>query len=213
MKSKIVLLSLLALVLAVPVLAQTTLTQFPANCIPGGLNSQFIFAPQSGAYAASPGPGLYNCISPNVAALFGGGGASKLLLLSDVTATTTAVTVFSFPVLANVNYTFSCTLFWQNSSTNADTFTLTTPSSPTSVLAFGELIYNATGSTNTAPFTGSPLALSSTAAGAGATTYKATISGGIQNGANAGSIAFQISASSGTATIKANSYCAANSAP
>lgn len=219
---KIGLLSLLALALAlVPVLAsaQNTLTQFPSTCTPaanGGTfstNSQFYFAPQSGAYASSLAPGLYNCISPGVAALFGGGGASKLLLLSDVTGTTAATTVFSYPILASTNYTFACVLFWQNSGTNAETFTLATPTSPTSTLAFATIIYNATGGSNTAPLTGSPLAINSTAAGAGATTYKATIDGGIQNGTTAGNLAFQISAATGTPTAKAGSYCTVNSAP
>lgn len=208
--------ALLALALAiVPALAsaQATLTQFPSVCVPGGINSQFLFQPQSGAYASALAPGLYNCIAPNQAALFNGGGASKLLLLSNVTTTTAATNVFSYPILASTNYTFTCTIFWQNSSTNAETFTLATPASPTSVFAFGELVYNAAGGSNTAPFTGSPLALSSTAAGAGSTTYKATISGGIQNGSTAGNLAFQISAAAGTATAVAGSYCAVNSAP
>jgi len=215
---KLVTLSLLALALAiVPVLAsaQATLTQFPTVCVPGGTNSQFIFAPQGGAYASALAPGLYNCIGPNQAALFGGGGASKLLLLSDVSATTVATTVFTFPILANTNYTFDCSLFWQSStSTAGDNFSLVTPASPTSVLAYLTSIYTTAGAIVAGVLTGSPLALSGGTAGAGSTTYKAVINGGIQNGTTAGGLSFQVNGVSGnTATVKAGSYCAANSAP
>ena len=189
--------------------AQTQVTQLPQTCTAG---VQYFLSPPAGPYAGLTA-GIYNCLPGNVLAQFGGGGANTLLLLSDFTNTTaTPATVFSFPVLANTNYTFACTMFWQNSGTNTETFTLTTPSSPTSVLAFGQVIYNAAGAQNTAPLSGSPLAITSTAAGAGSTTYKASIEGGIQN-VTAGTLAFQISAGTGTSTVKANSFCTARSAP
>ena len=215
---KLVTLSLLALALAiVPVLAsaQATLTQYPTVCVPGGTNSQFIFAPQGGAYASALSPGLYNCISPNVAARFGGGNANDLLLLSDVTATSSAVTVFSYPLLASTNYSFECTLFWQDSTTAAVNFSLAAPASPTSILGFLTSIYTAAGALVAVPLSGGPpVAAQSGAAGAGATTYKAVIDGGIQNGTTAGGLAFQVNGVSGsTATVKAGSHCSAKSAP
>lgn len=210
--------AVLALVLMVaPVLASAvnTLTQWPNVCIPGGTNAQFNFAPQSGAYASAIPPGLYNCISSNVAAIFMGGGANRVILLSDFTNTTaTAATVISYPLLAKTNYTFSCTLYWQNDGTNAPTFTLVTPTTPTSTLAFAQVIYNAAGSQVAGVLSGSPLAYTSAqAAGVGATTYKAIIDGGIQNGSTAGSLSFQASAATGTTTVKASSYCTVSSAP
>lgn len=205
----------LALVIApVHASAQTVLTTFPTVCIPGGTNSQFIFQPQGGAYASPLQPGLYNCISPNTPALFSVGGANRLLLLSDVATTTVATTVFSYPLLSYTNYTFTCTIFWQNSSTNANTFTVSYPTSPTAVSAFLTSIYTAAGAQVALPLAGGPpVTATGGAAGAGSTTYKAVIDGGIQNGATAGTLAFQISATSGTATAKAGSFCTANSAP
>jgi hypothetical protein len=210
----------LALTFAAPAFAQNSYTQFPTYCTPainGGTaatNSSFYFYPQGGAYASPLPPGLYLCTAPNVAAPFMGGGASKQLLLADVATTTAAASVFSYPLLANTNYTFSCTLFWQNSSTNADTFTVAAPTSPTAILAYLTSIYTAAGAQVAAPLSGGPpLTGTGGTAGVGSTTYKAIVDGGIQNGANAGNLAFQISATSGTATIKAGSYCTVNSAP
>ena len=198
-------------VLAVPAFAQTAVTQLPTTCVAGTLYS---YTPPSGPYSSATLPGTYLCLAGNVIAPFSGGGASQQLLLTDFSNTTaTAATFISYPVLASTNYTFSCDVFWQNSGTNAITFTITTPASPTSILAYGEVNYNAAGARTDAPFSGSPLAFTSTAAGVGATTYRAVITGAIQNGTTAGTLAFQASAGTGTTTLKAGSNCTVKSNP
>jgi hypothetical protein len=190
--------------------AQTIVTQIPTTCTTGTL---YLYYPQAGAYSSAPS-GQYVCGAGNQFLTYGGsGGNTQVLLASYTNATNTASAIFTFPVLASTNYQFSCTFYWQNSGTNANTWTLTTPSSPTNVIAFASLGYNATNSANTAPLTGSPLALTGTAAAAGATTYKATIDGTIQNGTTAGNIVFEGAASSGTLTVLNGSYCSNKSNP
>jgi hypothetical protein len=207
----IVLSCLLVMAFAITGFAQTQVTQLPTSCIAG---VQYQLSPAGGAYASQV-PGLYTCLPGNVLALFGGGGSNTLAVVgADFTnATATAATVISYPVQANLNYQFSCTLFWQNSGTNAMTLTVTTPGSPTNVLAFSQVYSTNTGTNTSGVLTGSPLAFSGAAAGSGATTYKATIEGTLENGSTAGTLAFQASAGTGTTTIKRGSYCSARSLP
>lgn len=202
---------LLVMAFAIAGFAQTQVTQLPNTCTSG---TQYFLSPAGGAYVTLL-PGLYNCLPGNVLARFGGGGANVLAVIgADFTnATATPATAIGYPVLASTTYQFNCTLFWQNSGTNAMTLTITTPGSPTNVLAFGQVNYNAAGAQTDAPFSGSPLAFTSTAAGVGSTTYRAQIDGTIENGANNGTLNFQASAATGTTTIKRGSFCEVRSLP
>lgn len=201
------LVTLCALVLALAGIgvAQTQVNQLPTYCIKG---AQVQLIPSGGAYM-SQAPGIYNCVATNVWALFAQNGANvQAILAADVTNTTaTAATYLSYPILALTNYSFSCTVLYTNSSTNAEVFTLTTPASPTNVLAFAQVYTTNTGTSTDGLLSGSPLAFTAAAAGAGSTVYRATIVGTIENGATAGTLAFQISAASGTSTVKRGSFC------
>jgi len=210
MKS-IVLSCLLVMAFAITGMAQTVVTQIPTTCT---TNTIYQLLPPAGAYAPTVPAGLYVCYGGNTFVSYGGAGGSTQVLLSNYTnATATASAIQTFPLLASTNYQYSCALFWQNSGTGAGiTLTLVTPSSPTSTIAFAQIIYNATGGSNTAPLTGSPLALTSTAAGAGATTYKALLDGTIQN-VTAGNLVFEGSTASGTVTVLNGSYCSVKSVP
>lgn len=215
MKKSVVLTMALSAVLLIggllmPAAAQVQITQVPTPCTP--LVIYQLSAP-GGAFSQQIQSGNYLCTASGAFLPYGGGGGVKQVVPSNVAATSTATTFLTYPVLANANYTFSCDVYWQNSGANATTFTLTTPSSPTSVIAFGQAIYAAGGTQNVGVFSGSPLAFSSTSAGAGSTTYKTIVSGTIFNGANAGNVAFQISAATGTATVLAGSTCAMQSNP
>jgi hypothetical protein len=188
--------------------AQTVVTQVPTTCTSYTI---YTYYPQGGAYGTTPA-GTYMCLPGNVFAAYGGAGAGTQLLLANYTnATATASNLFTFPVLASTNYQFRCTLFFQNSgSSNANVFTLTTPASPTNVVATAEFIYTST--LGAAALTGTPLIATATVP-AGATTYKATITGTIQNGTTAGNIVFQGAATTGTLTVLNGSYCSNKSLP
>lgn len=203
---------LLVLAMAIPGSAQTVVTQIPTTCTAYTI---YTYQPQGGAYAANPPAGTYTCLPGNVFVSYSGAGGTTQILLADVSATSTATAFLTFPVLASINYQLSCTLFWQNSTTDSDTFTIATPASPTSVVAYGQTFTGSTGGTVTgAVFTGSPLAVTTATATAGATSYLGKIDGTIQNGTTAGNVAFEISqGNGGTATIKAGSYCSAKSVP
>lgn len=177
--------------------AQTSITQVPTTCTN---YTVYLYTPPGGSFTGTPLPGLYYCLG-NALLAYG----KPQILMADVSATTTATPFITFPVLANTNYTFSCELYWQNSATNADTVTITTPASPTSVTAFAFSVV-ATG-INGNVFSGSPLALNTAAAGAGGTTYLDRVSGTIQNGSTAGNVVFEINGASGTGTAKANTSC------
>ena len=198
--------------------AVTVVSQLPTTCTAAtGTTAaqQTILQGQSGAYTGQ-GSGLYVCVEANVWQLFGQG-ANTLELqggdYSNATATagtiTAGGTTLSFPLNPNGTYKFSCTLFYTNTGTNAVTFTMITPTSPTNVVAYATNIYAAAGTQTFAPLTSSPLSIATTGATTG-TVYKEDIAGTIENGANAGVLAFQASAATGTTAVKRGSYCSIN---
>jgi hypothetical protein len=197
---------------SVPVLSSlTTYNQLPPSqqnptCSPG---TAFVLLPSGGSYIGQ-GPGLYICPQYNVPLLFGQGANTLEVQGADFTnATATAATVLSWPIYPYGVYALTCTLFWQNSGTSGDlVLTVTTPTSPTNSLFYSQIYTNKTGTLNGDVLTGSPLAYTSTTAPtASATSYRAIVEGTIENGANAGTLAIQASASAGTTTIKRGSYC------
>lgn len=202
--------TLLVLALAIPGVSQTAVTQIPTPCTAGTI---YTYYPQSTAYLPSVGAGTYLCNSFGQFLSYGGTGGGTQMVLTNVTnATTTAATFLSWPVLASTNYTFSCDVFWQNSSTTLPTFTLTAPTSPTSILAWGQDYIAAT--TAGAVFSGSPLAFTpASGTVVASTTYKASITGAIQNGTTAGTLAFQFNSSANTMTVLANTNCTVKSNP
>lgn len=205
-----VLSTLLVLALAIPGAAQTAITQIPTPCTVGTIYS---YTPQGGAYVSALPAGNYVCGPGGVFAPYGGSGGNTQIVLTDLTnATATAATFLSWPILASTSYAFSCEVFWQNSSTTLPTFTITAPTSPTSITAWGQDYIAAT--TDGLVFSGSPLAFTPAAGSVtGSTTYWATITGSIQNGTTAGTLAFQFDSSANTMTVKANSSCTVRSNP
>lgn len=209
MKKLFALCLLAALALVFPVLgsAQIQVVQIPTTCTAYVI---YFYTPQGGAYT-SLSPGTYVCLPGNVFASYGGtGGATQALLSNYTNATATASAVVTAPLLANINYKFSCNLFWQNSGANATVFTLVTPASPTSVIAYATT-NTATAVLSSGALSGTPLAYTATA-GAGATTYRMALDGYIQN-VTAGNLVFEGSATTGTVTILAGSSCSVNSNP
>jgi hypothetical protein len=202
---------LLVMALAIAGSAQTQVTQLPATCVAGTLYNLSLTGT---AYESAPGPGLFVCLAGNTFGIYYGAGSTvQGQIGADFTnLTATPATVLSFPVLASTNYRFACLIFYGNSGTNAVTFTLTTPASPTNVFAESENIYAAAGTQAVAPLSGSPLAIATTAAATG-TNYIEKISGIIENGATTGTLALQASSATGTTTVKRGSFCAVNSLP
>ncbi len=200
---------LLVMALAITGSAQTAISQIPTPCVNGTI---YAYTPQGGAYTSQPA-GLYTCIG-NVFMSYGGAGATTQALIgsSFTNATATAATIFTFPVLANTNYRFSCSFFYQNSGTNAVTFTMTTPASPTNVIAEAQNIYTVTGTQTFAALTGSPLAIATTAVATG-TNFLERIEGTIENGSTAGNLNFQGSSATGTTAVARGSFWTVNALP
>ena len=183
--------------------AITVVNQLPTTCAVG---AQVVLQASSGAFAGQAS-GLYQCPIINTWLPFRQGAEVLEVLGADFSNTTaTAATVLSYPINPYGVYQFQCTFFYTNSGTNAVTFTLLAPTSPTNVLAFATNIYAAAGTQGFAPLTGSPLSVATTAATTG-TVYKETIEGTIENGATAGTLAFQASSATGTTGVKRGSYC------
>jgi hypothetical protein len=207
----IVALCSLVFALSVAGVAQTVVTQLPTTCTAG---TQYLLYPSGGAYTGLP-QGYYNCLPGNVLAMFSGGGANTLGIVGAdfvTAATSTPATFLSYPVLANITYQYSCALFYSESGSVAPTFTVTAPASPTNLFGFAQ-VYSTNTGTNTSGVLSSG-AFSGATVGATSTVYKATIEGILENGATAGTLAFQVSAgSTSNSTIKRGSYCSARSLP
>jgi len=211
----LVLACLLVAVLAVTGFAQSTpnlsaLSTYNSPLSVCAVNAQFILQPSGGAYIGSM-PGLYICPAVNTPLPFSQGANTLEIQGADfANATATATTFLSWPLNPYGVYKFACVVFWEHSSTVAPVFTLTTPTSPTNVLAFAQVYSTNTGTNTAGLLSGSPLAFTGAAAGAGSTVYKATVEGTIENGSTAGTLAFQLSSASGTVTAKRGSYCSLN---
>ena len=192
--------------------AVTIVNQLPTTCSPTATPpaNQVVLQSNGGAFQGQPS-GLYNCVAVNVWQLFGQGANTLEVLGADsATITTVATTVLSFPINPFGVYKYSCSIFWTNSGTNAETFTITTPTSPNNVFGWGRYVYAAAGTQNVAAFSGSPLTSASTSSVTGTGTNEATILGTIENGATGGTLAFQISAASGNTVVKRGSFCSLN---
>jgi len=212
LKSIAVCLLLTLACMALPAAAQTAVTQLPNTCAQG---SVYIFTPSGGPYSGLQAPGTYICVGNNILLPFGASGTTLELTganFTNATATPATITAggvpLSWPVFANTNYHFSCKLFWQGSSGSTTMqITVATPSSPTNLSGFAQ-IYTVNSGTNTMGALSSG-AFTSAVAGAGATTYLAQVDGTLENGANPGTLAFQVAAPVGstTVTIVRGSYC------
>jgi hypothetical protein len=212
LKSIAVCLLLTLACMALPAAAQTIVTQLPNTCSQG---SVYTFVPSGGSYSGVPASGNYICVGDNILLPFGATGTTLEVTGANFTnATATAATItaggvpLSWPVSANTNYRYSCTIFWQGSST-ATTLKLvvTAPASPTNLFGFAQ-IYSDNAGTNTAGALSSG-AFTGVAANAATTTYKAVLDGVLENGSTAGALTFQAAApaSSTTITIVRGSYC------
>ena len=139
-----------------------------------------------------------------------GGGTSTMLTSAYTNATTTAsnITGLSFSAAANVNYTMRCTLYYQGSAATAGLdITVTGPASPTSV--FYSYDENAT-ATSVQSSVASAFAtkLTGNATVTATTNQRAAVTIGLRNGANAGTVQLQGSATgAGTVTVQPGSFC------
>lgn len=202
---------LLVMAFAITGAAQTVVTQLPTTCTP---NTLFNFQPSGTSYEAITPIGLVVCLPGNQYGSYSGaGGTTQGQTGADFTNTTaTPATVFTFPMLANTNYRVACYILYGNSGTNAVTFTVTTPASPTNAALESQNIYAAAGTQAIAPLSGSPLAIATTAAATG-TIYVERIEGMVENGATAGNMTVQASSATGTTTVKRASFCSVVSLP
>lgn len=115
----------------------------------------------------------------------------------------------SFSVEASTAYVMDCTLIYQSSvSTAGPKFQMTGPASPTSVAIA------VSGATNTTAIGDGVVVAFSTpitslgTAGATATNFPVTVTMGLNNGTNAGTVTVQAAANgTGTLTIQPGSYC------
>ncbi len=128
---------------------------------------------------------------------------------TNATTTFSTVTNMSFPVIANHKYQLSCNLYFNGSAgTAGPKFQLTGPAAPTTV------VLSVDGATNTNAYANgvvggfsTPVAVLGTL-GAAATNFVAHVTAGIDNGANAGTVALQAAANgAGTLSIIAPSSC------
>lgn len=133
----------------------------------------------------------------------------RFAITAAVTASSTsAQTVGTFAVAANKTYCLMCTLFVQsNSTSNKPTMLVTCPASPTaSQFGFNYAPSATTTSQADAPC-GATMA-SPTATSTTGSTFISTMSGMIQNGANAGSMTIQVESSGSFNTIiEPGSFC------
>lgn len=135
-----------------------------------------------------------------------------LILTSAYTnATTTFSTVaggqtFSFPVKANTNYTVDCHLYYQAAATGGLNIQFTGPAAPTQLryAINAPLSVNANNTATASAFATSLGAVVTTAT----TDFDATVTAGIVNGANAGTVTLQAKSSAAVnLTIQPGSYC------
>lgn len=129
---------------------------------------------------------------------------------SYTNATTTAsnVTGLSFSVEASTNYAMTCHLYFSASATTAGiNAEITGPSSPTTV---SYVLHQPLTSTT---YTDSPSSAFSTKIGVttsttASTVFDATLTMGLQNGSNAGTVQVQLAAAgTGTLTLENGSFC------
>lgn len=136
--------------------------------------------------------------------------AAGMVTSTYTNATTTAsnITGLSFPVAANKNYTMTCNLYYQGSASTAGLdITVTGPAAPTSVFYSYEEDPTAT-SIQDSVASAFGTKLTGNAAVTATTNLSAKITLGLQNGANAGTVQVQGSATgAGTVTVQVGSFC------
>lgn len=128
---------------------------------------------------------------------------------TNATTTFSTVTGLSFSVSANTNYVVTCQLLFQGSATTAGPkFQFTGPASPTAVAigVVGDVSATALDDGTATAFSSAITALGTLTSTA--TNLPTTITLGVLNGANAGTVALQAAANgSGTLTIQPGSFC------
>ncbi|MGH9970178.1 MAG: hypothetical protein ACREBG_20615, partial [Pyrinomonadaceae bacterium] len=127
---------------------------------------------------------------------------------TNATTTASNVTGLSFAVLANRNYTMACHLYYQGSVGTAGLdITITGPAAPTSVFySYDEDATSTTFADSVANAFSTKLV--GAAAVTATTNLHATVTMGLRNGANAGTVQVQGSATgAGTVTVQAGSFC------
>jgi hypothetical protein len=126
---------------------------------------------------------------------------------TNATTTPSNITGLTFAVLANTNYRMTCNLYFQGSVNTAGLdIAITGPSAPTTV--FYSLDEDSTSATNinsVASSFGTKLVAQNITA---TTNFHAMVTMGLRNGANAGNIQVQGSATgAGTVTVQPGSFC------
>ncbi len=127
---------------------------------------------------------------------------------TNATTTFSNVTGLSIPVGASDNYEITCRIVWQASANTAGPkYQFTGPSAPTAVAAGMNSVVTAT-----TVIAASATAFSSVMANTGTVTtttnFADTVSVGVINGTNAGTVQLQAAANgAGTLTIQNGSYC------
>lgn len=127
---------------------------------------------------------------------------------TNATTTASNITGLSFAVLANRNYTMRCDLYYQGSAGTAGLdITITGPASPTSIFYSYQETPTAT-TTQGSVASAFATKLVGNAAVTATTNLPAQITLGLRNGANAGTVQVQGSATgAGTVTVQAGSFC------
>lgn len=182
--------------------APTSITAYVADvpaAAPTNNNSAWLFS------NASPSVGSFAKM-PQTALLTGSA-------YTNATTSFSSVTGLSFSVEASTNYVMSCQLTYQGSATTAGLkVQITGPASPTAV-AINFTQTATTSGTVAATFTSESAtafssALSDTLAITATTNMPATLTLGLVNGTNAGTIQVQAAAAgTGTVTIQPGSFC------
>lgn len=187
----------------------------PPNCTPGTAGGSCIAegtAPTAGAsYDTLYGNSADHMIHQN---LNNGGDIpvpNRVMNTSTYTnATTTAsnITGLNFAVAASSSYTMRCDLYYQGSASTAGLdITITGPASPTSVFysydedATATSLQDSVASSFGTKLTGNTTVTSTT-------NFHATVTMGLRNGSNAGTVQVQGSATgAGTVTVQPGSFC------
>lgn len=133
----------------------------------------------------------------------------RVILTSQYTNSTTGFTTvggFSFPVAASRNYTLECHLYYQAAATGGLNIQFTGPAAATAI-TYGLNDPSAATTFNSAVATAFSTSLGQVV-GTAATNFDATVSLGLVNGANAGTIVLQAKSSAAVQLqIQAGSFC------
>lgn len=138
------------------------------------------------------------------------GGNTQRKITSDYTNATNTPSAFaSWSILASKNYSFTCKLYWQESSVlGALALSVLTPTSPTNVEAMAGIYSSNAGTLTSGEITASGGSFTGAVPAVSGTSYQATIAGTVENGTTAGTLAIQAATNgTGTVTLKRGSFC------